>query len=157
MYILEGGGTPQREVIMSSNDNTNSETDVLVGEGLGYPPQVFTDLEYVANVSHTKEEGLNNVEGNRQKFIGNYCEKCVGTHDRCWSNSSNWGENLNNADPTLESKRPSPTSYRQPSSGWAEYRRRIISKSKAVQENRKHMAIENCKSISTEEFNNNNM
>ena len=31
--------TPQREVIMSSNNNTNSETDVPVGKGLGYPPQ----------------------------------------------------------------------------------------------------------------------
>ena len=29
--------SPQREVIVSSNDNTNSETDVPVGEGLGYP------------------------------------------------------------------------------------------------------------------------
>ena len=29
--------TPQREVIVSSNDNTNSETDVPVGEGFGYP------------------------------------------------------------------------------------------------------------------------
>ena len=28
---------PQREVIMSSNDNTNSETNVPVGEDLGYP------------------------------------------------------------------------------------------------------------------------
>ena len=28
--------TPQRVVIMSSNDNTNSETDVPVDEGLGY-------------------------------------------------------------------------------------------------------------------------
>ena len=29
--------TPQREVIVSSNDNTNSETDVPVGQGLVYP------------------------------------------------------------------------------------------------------------------------
>ena len=29
--------TPQREVIMNSNDNTNSETDVPVGEDLGTP------------------------------------------------------------------------------------------------------------------------
>ena len=148
---------------MSSNDNTNSKTDVPVGEGLGYPPQVFTDPEYATNVSHTEEEEVNNVEGNRQKFIGNYYEKCVGTHDRCWCNSSNWGEELvdienpSNDDPTIESKRPSPTSYRLPPSRWAEYRRRTISKNKAMQENSKHLAIENCKSISKEEFNNNNM
>ena len=110
------------EVIMSNNDNTNSEADMPVDEGLGYPCQVFTDPEYAANVSH-REEGLNNVEGNRQTFIGNYCEKCVRTHDRCWCNSSDWGEELvdienpANADHTIESKRPYPTSYRQPPSG----------------------------------------
>ena len=91
---------------MTSNNNTNSETDVPVGEGLGYPPQVFTQLEYAANISHTEEEELNNVEGNRSNFIGNYSKNCVGTYDRCWCNSSNWGEELvdienpTNADPT---------------------------------------------------------
>ena len=147
---------------MSSNDNTNSETDVPVGEGLGYPPKVVIDPEYAVNVSHTEEE-LNNVEGNRQNFIGKYCEKCVGIYNRCWCNSSDWDEELvdienpTNADPTLERKRPSSTSFRQPPSGWAEFRRRTISKSKAILENGKHLAIKNCKSISTEEFNNNNM
>ena len=153
--------TPQREVIMSSNDNTNSETNVPVGEGLAYPPQVFTDLEYASNVSHTEEEELNNVEGNRHKFIEEYCKKCIGTYDRCWCNSSDLGEDLvdvenpTNADPTLESKRPSPKSVRKPPSGWAEFRRRTIYKSKTTQENGKYITIENCKSISTEEFNNN--
>ena len=75
---------------------------------------------------HTEEEEeLNNVEGNRYKFIGNYCENCVGTYDRCWCNSSDWGEELvdiespTNADLTLESKRPSPKSVKKTPSGWA--------------------------------------
>ena len=76
--------TPQREVVSSNNNtNTNSETDVPVGEGLAYPPQVFTDPEFAANVSHTEDE-LGNVEENRLNFIGEYCEKCVGNHNRCW-------------------------------------------------------------------------
>ena len=54
-----------------------------LGEGFSYPPQVFTDPEFAANVSHTEEEEVNNVEGNRHKFIGEYCEKCIGIHDRC--------------------------------------------------------------------------
>ena len=149
---------------MSSNENTNtnSETDVPIGEGLGYPPQVVIDPEYATNISHTEEE-LNNVEENRLNFIGEYCEKCVRTHNRCWCNSSDWDEELvdienpNNADPNLESKRPSPTSFRQPPPGWSEFRRRTISKSKATLENSNHLAIENCKSISTEEFYTNNM
>ena len=111
---------------MRNNDNTNSETDVPVGEGFGYPPQVFTNPEFAANASHTEEEDINGVEGNRHKFIGEYCEKCIGIYDGCWCNSSNWGEKLvdvekpTNADPTLESKRPSPKSLRKPPSGWAE-------------------------------------
>ena len=103
------------DVVVSSNDNTNinSETDVLVGEGLGYPPQVVIDPEYATNISHTEEE-LHNVEENRLNFIAEYCEKCVGTHNRCWCNSSNWDERLvdpDNADPNLESKRPPPTGF----------------------------------------------
>ena len=49
--------TPQREVIVSSHDNnTTSETDISVGEGFSYPPQVFTDPEFVATVPHTEEK-----------------------------------------------------------------------------------------------------
>ena len=141
----------------------NKTLNVPVGEGLGYPPQVVIDQKYATNISHTEEEELNNVEENRLNFIGKYCEKCVGTHNMCWCNSSDWDEGLvdienpTNADTTLESKRPSPTSFRQPPSRWAEFRRRTISKSKAMLENSNHMAIENYKSISTEEFNGNNM
>ena len=108
---------------MGSNDNTNTETDVVEGEGFGYPSQVFTDPEFAVNVSHTEEEEVNDVERNRHKFIRENCETCIGIHDRCWCNSSNWGEELvdvekpTNADPTLESKRPSPKSVRKPQSG----------------------------------------
>ena len=86
-----------------------------VREDLGYPLQVFTDPEFAANVSHTEEEEVNNnVEGNRNKFIGSYCETCEKCGEtRCWSNSSNWGEELvdvenPNANPTLENKTPFP-------------------------------------------------
>ena len=91
----------------SNNTNTNSESDVPVGEGLGHPPQVVIEPEYATNISHTEDES-NNVEENRLNFIGEYCEKCVGTHIRCWCNSSDWDEELvdienpTNADPNLE-------------------------------------------------------
>ena len=47
--------TPQREVV-SMEGNTNSETDMPNGEGLRYPPQIFTDPSYAANISHTEDE-----------------------------------------------------------------------------------------------------
>ena len=138
--------THQREVIISSHHNTTSETDVPVGQGLGYPPQVFTDPEFAANVPHTEEEEVNN-----DKFIGNFCETCDKCgKTRCWCNSSNLGEELvdvdnPNANPTSENKTPSPETVRKPPSEWAEYRRRTVN---AMQENNRNILIENSKSIS---------
>ena len=48
-----------------------------MGEGLGYPPQVFTDPELATNIPHTEKED------DRVNFMGEYCEKCIGKHDRC--------------------------------------------------------------------------
>ena len=109
----------------------------------------------MADVHHMEEERVNS-----DKFIGNYCETCDKSGEtRCWCNSSDWGEELvnvenPNANPTLENKTPSPKSVRKSPVGWAEFRRRTI---KALQENNRKIVIENCKTISKEEFNNNSM
>ena len=123
-----------------------------MGQGLRYPPQVFTDPEFAAEVPNTEEE-----EEVNNKFIGNYCETCDKNGEtRCWCNSSDWGEELIDIDnsttnPTVE-KTPSPT-VRKPPAGWVEHRRRTV---RAVQENKRNILIENSKSISQEEFNSNN-
>ena len=95
-----------------------------MGEGFGYPPLVFTNPELATNIPHTEEEE------ERVNFIGEYCEKCIGKHDRHWCNSSDWDEDLidvenptNNTDPNLESEKPSQTSFRQPPPRWSESRR----------------------------------
>ena len=119
----------RKEVV--SESNTNLETDIPIGEGFGYSPQVFIDPVLATNIPHTEEEE------DRVNFIGEYCEKCIGKHDICWCNSSNWQEGLidiekptYNTDPNLESKTPSQTSFRQPPLGWSESRRKAISKNK---------------------------
>ena len=69
-----------------------------VGRGFCYPPQIFTDPEVAANVTHTEEEDkgeeLNNVERNNDsKFVGDYCAKCKECGEiRCWCITSDWGE-----------------------------------------------------------------
>ena len=74
---------------------------------------------------------------------------------------SDWDEDLidienptNNTDPNLESEKPSPTSFRQPPSGWSEFRRKAISKNKTSLERSDNLQTKTCKSVSTEEFNN---
>ena len=126
-----------------------------IGQGLRYPPQAFTDPEYAATVPQTEEE----EEGeSNNKFLGKYCElceKCDGTY--CWHNSSDWEEGLldvekPNADtnPSIE-KTPSAT-VRKPPAGWVEQRHRTA---QAARENRQNMEIENARSASQGEFNNN--
>ena len=102
-----------------------------------------------------EEVNNNNVEGNNDVVTGNYCDKCGETS--CWCNSSDCGEELidvenSTTNPTLE-KTPSPENVRKPPAGWVEHRRRTV---KATKENNRKIVIENCKTISGEEFNNNN-
>ena len=147
--------TPHREVRSSHEDNTTLETGVAVGQGLRYPPQVFTDPEFAATVPQTEEEEVSN-----NKFIGKYCDtytKCGETY--CWCNSSDWEEGLldienpnTNANPSLE-KTPSPETSRKPPAGWVEHRRRTV---QAMEENKRNIVIENAKSIPQEEFNSKN-
>ena len=111
---------------MWTEDNT-SETDVPVGQGFRYPPQVFMDPKYAVAMPHTQEVG--EVE-QKSKFLGKYCEfcnRCGKTH--CWCNSSSWEEGLLDAEnsgsnPSIE-KTPSPTVRKSPV-GWATYRHRIV-------------------------------
>ena len=111
---------------MQTEDNA-SETDVPIGQGFRYPPQIFTDPTYTATVTHTESEGKVKQE---RIFLGKYCtfcDRCGKTH--CWCNSSNWEEELINLDdpnsnPSVE-KIPSPT-VRRPPVGWSTFRHRII-------------------------------
>ena len=117
---------PHKMTNMQTEDNT-SETNVPVGQGFRYPPQIFTDPKYTAAMPHMEEE--EEVE-QESKFLGRYCEFCDRygkTH--CWCNSSNWEEGLLDAEksgsnPSIE-KTPSPT-VRKPPVGWTTYRHRIV-------------------------------
>ena len=96
-----------------------------MGEGFRYPPQIFTDPGFAANVPHTDQS---NAEEDRVSFIGDYCGKCANQYNRCWCNASDWSEDLveiennndtNISDPNLEGELTSKTSFRQPHPGWS--------------------------------------
>ena len=77
---------------MQTEDNT-SKTDVPVGQGFRYPPQVFTDPRYAATVPHMEEE--EEEQAGKSKFLGRYCEFCDKCSEKyCWCNSSDWEEGL---------------------------------------------------------------
>ena len=150
--------TPHRDIRGSHEENnTMSETDVPVGQGLRYPPQVFTDTEYAATLPQMEGEEEEQVSNN--KFLGKhgeFCAKCGETY--CWCNSLDWEEGLLNvekpnadANPSIE-KTQFPT-IRKPPAGWVEHRCRTV---QAVKENRQNVEIEHARSISQEEFNNSN-
>ena len=133
--------TSHREIRSSHEENnTTSETDVPVGQGLRYPPQVFTDAKYAMAVPHMEEE---EEQSGNHKFLGKYCEFCDKCGEMyCLCNSSDWEEGLlnvekPNANPSIE-KTPSPT-IRKPPAGWAKQRCRVVM---AARENRQNMEIE---------------
>ena len=104
--------TPHREMTNMQTEDNTSETDVPVGQGFRYPPQVFTDPRYAAVVPHMDEEEKEQSGDN--KFLGKYCEFCDKCGKRyCWCNSSDWEEGLlnvekPNSNPSIE-KTSSPT------------------------------------------------
>ena len=117
---------PHKMTNVQTEDNV-SETDVPTGQGLGYPPQIFTNPTYTVAMTHTESEG--EVEWER-KFWGRYCEfceRCGKTH--CWCNSSNWEEGLINVDnPNFNPSigRIPPPTVGKPPVGWSTFRHRII-------------------------------
>ena len=142
--------TPHREMINMQTEDNTSETDVPVGQGFRYPPQVFTDPKYAAAVSHMEEE--EEEQAGTSKFLGRYCEfcnKCGETH--CWCNSSDWEEGLlnvekPNSNPSIE-KTLSPT-VRKPPVRWAAQRCRVVIEAREIRQN---MEIEQARPPSPEE------
>ena len=64
--------------VNTSVEGTNSETDILHGNGFGYAPEVFIDKEFAPTVPCTDSEG-NEIEV-QHNFIGEYCEKCMNSN-----------------------------------------------------------------------------
>ena len=144
------------------NDDNHTEPDIPTGEGSRYPPQIFTDPGFTANVPHTEKS---NMEEDRVSFIGDYCGKCASQYNRCWCNISDWSEDLveleNNNDtnisnPNLEGELTSQTSFKQSPPGWSEFRKKAMCKNNTFPIepiSNDGLKVNDCKSISPEEFN----
>ena len=86
---------PRRETVNIDTpvDSTNSETDIQDREGFGYVPKVFTNPNYAATLPQTETE-CGDLEVVQNNFIGEYCEKCIKRHNRCWCDKSDWEVDL---------------------------------------------------------------
>ena len=47
---------PHKTTSTQTEDDT-SETDILIGQGFGYLPQIFNDPTYTGAITHTESEG----------------------------------------------------------------------------------------------------
>ena len=83
--------TPGREIVNidTAAVTTSSEMDIPNGEGFAYAPKVFTNPNYVATLPQTETE-CSDLEVVQNNFVGEYCEKCVKKHKRCWCNRLDW-------------------------------------------------------------------
>ena len=79
--------TLRREIVntVTTADTTSSETGIPNRKGFGYAPKVFTNPNYVATLPQTETE-CSVLEVVQNNFIGEYFEKCIKRHNRCWCN-----------------------------------------------------------------------
>ena len=63
---------------------------ILTGKGLNYPPLIFTDPEYAANIPDSDIESLTE-KPQLNNYVGEYCKDCVTKWSRCICKSeSDW-------------------------------------------------------------------
>ena len=76
------------------------------------------------------------VEETNSNFIGEFCGECVKKYNRCWCFKSDWEEDLIEVEtpkaPTNNSQHLTMTVMpkRQPSPGWAEFRKQVTKNNK---------------------------
>ena len=102
---------------------------------------MFTNPNYAATLPQTDME-CSDLEVMQNNFIGEYCEKCIKRHNRCWCDKSDWevdlmevelpkdptNQNINKTNNAEQLNSLTLVSIRQPPPGWSEYRRGVINK-----------------------------
>ena len=78
-----------------SVQSTDSGMCIPTGKGFNYPPLIFTDPAYAANIPDNDIDSV--TEGPQiSSYVGNYCEDCVMKWPRCICKpESDWGDDQN--------------------------------------------------------------
>ena len=151
-------GRSTREV--ESEVTTSSETDIQMGKGFAYHPEIFTNPEFAKTVpltdTYSDEIG---VEVSNPNFIGDFCSECIKMYNRCWCFKSDWEDDLVEAEtPRVLTKTKSNKPQqlimtvmpkRQPSPGWAEFRRCVTKKNN---DSIDKLMLKGIRSISRQEY-----
>ena len=153
--------TRSREV--ESEVTSNSETDVQMGKGFAYPPEIFTNPEFAKTIPLTDTDSEEiEVEVTNPNFIGEFSSECIKKYNRCWCFKSDWEDDLidvgtprvltktktkaNNSQQVTVTVMPK----RQPFPGWVEFRRCVTKKKDNDPIDK--LIIKGIRSISMQEF-----
>ena len=107
---------------------------------------MFTNPSYAATLPQTDTD-CDDLEVVQNNFIGEYCEKCIKKHDRCWCDKSDWevdllevelpkgptNQNIDKINNIEQLNGGTLVSIRQHPPGWSEFRRGVINKSSKAQ------------------------
>ena len=145
---------------VDSEVTTSSETDIQMGKGFAYPPEIYTNPEFASTVPLTDtdsdEVGVDIINPN---FIGEFCSEYIKKYNRCWCFKSDWEDDLVEVETPrvlIRTKSDKPQqltvtvmSKRQPPPGWAEFRRHVTKKNNDPIDK---LIIKRIRYISTKEY-----
>ena len=125
----------KREV--DSEVTTRSETEIQMGKGFAYPPELFTNPEFAKTVPLSDTDcDIVGVEVANPNFIGEFCSECSPKYNRCWCFKLDWEDDpVEVSTPTVltETNKTQQLTVtvmpkRQPPPDWAEFRRCVTKK-----------------------------
>ena len=154
--------TKRRAREVKSEVTRNSETDIQMGKGFAYPLEIFTNPEFAKTVPFTDMDCKEiEVEVTNPNFMGEFCSECIKKYNRCWCFKSDWEDDLIDIEThRVSTKTKANISQqltvtvmpkRQPTPGWAEFRRHVTKKNKDNEPIDK-LIIKGIKCISMQEF-----
>ena len=111
---------------MTLRDNSIESTDsgmyILTGKGFSYPPLIFTDPEFAANIPDSDTTDSVTVRPRISNYVGDYCEKCLIKWSRCICKpESDWDDDQNYKLRTQTDSPPNEENRRHPiPSDWSD-------------------------------------
>ena len=108
---------------VGSVESIDSGMYIQTGKGFGYPPVIFTDSEYAANLPDSETEGPQIIN-----YMGEYCEDCITKWSRCicrsesdWDDDHNYAVRTQTESPSIaeSNEHPIPSNWSDQENVWS--------------------------------------